>query len=472
MKKVISILLAAVLMFSAVITANGAEQPERVYHYVALGDSIAAGYGLDSEKFFTDDPALFISEERIADPVRGAYPALFGDRIAEWGQQYDCDVTATNLAACAYLAGDVERTILEEGYKSTVLDWLFKSLGAGSGANPLDQYHDIFVKYLEQADLVSIQLGGNDIIMGVVLPMTYGSNPILQALGTSILLILLGMDAQTSLGAALMVLNNAKDSINYKTFYEAIRYMAQFEEKTRECVDQGAEGVGRVIDAVRTINSDADQVVVGMFNPYGNSLEYNGKVQNVTTVLGEIVKNSASYLIGSDASDGAKARVEALTAIVMSQLAYPMQYLLAGKSMDDMIRLLNEKLKVIAEEKGVAFVDVYDITNESNLDPHPDAAHHREIADRLEAALKPMVIERMSAIPAVEVILGDADGDGAVTVLDVTAVQRVLANMETKSFDEAAADADEDGQVTILDATEIQRWLAGASTHENIGKPM
>ena len=67
-------------------------------------------------------------------------------------------------------------------------------------------------------------------------------------------------------------------------------------------------------------------------------------------------------------------------------------------------------------------------------------------------------------------LLGDADGDGKVMILDATAIQRKLASLSVASFDEAAADADGDDKVTILDATAIQRYLASLETNENIGK--
>ena len=70
------------------------------------------------------------------------------------------------------------------------------------------------------------------------------------------------------------------------------------------------------------------------------------------------------------------------------------------------------------------------------------------------------------------VILGDADGDGEVTIFDATAIQRHLADLPTESFVEAAADADEDGEVTIFDATAIQRHLADLPANKNIGKPI
>lgn len=67
-------------------------------------------------------------------------------------------------------------------------------------------------------------------------------------------------------------------------------------------------------------------------------------------------------------------------------------------------------------------------------------------------------------------IVGDADGDGDVSVLDATVIQRHLANIDTNAFNEATADADGDGSVTILDATAIQRHIADLPTNERIGK--
>ena len=68
------------------------------------------------------------------------------------------------------------------------------------------------------------------------------------------------------------------------------------------------------------------------------------------------------------------------------------------------------------------------------------------------------------------VTLGDADGDGEVTIIDVTTIQRKLINIPVSSFNEVAADADIDGELTIIDATWIQRHLAGFNIPYPIGK--
>jgi surface antigen len=68
------------------------------------------------------------------------------------------------------------------------------------------------------------------------------------------------------------------------------------------------------------------------------------------------------------------------------------------------------------------------------------------------------------------IILGDTDGDGIVSIMDATAIQRRLASLSTESYTEKAADADGDGIITIIDATAIQRHLAHISTSYPIGE--
>ncbi len=63
-------------------------------------------------------------------------------------------------------------------------------------------------------------------------------------------------------------------------------------------------------------------------------------------------------------------------------------------------------------------------------------------------------------VPA-ESVLGDADLDGILSIIDATTIQRYLAKLTTLTNKQSElADVDKDGVVTILDATKIQRILA------------
>lgn len=58
-------------------------------------------------------------------------------------------------------------------------------------------------------------------------------------------------------------------------------------------------------------------------------------------------------------------------------------------------------------------------------------------------------------------ILGDADGDGDISVIDATIIQKHLAQIETIEEENLdAADADHDYVLSVLDAVIIQKWLA------------
>lgn len=60
-----------------------------------------------------------------------------------------------------------------------------------------------------------------------------------------------------------------------------------------------------------------------------------------------------------------------------------------------------------------------------------------------------------------EVVIGDVDGDGNVTIMDATQIQSYLAKaiiFTTKQ--EILADTDKDSKITVMDATMIQRFIA------------
>lgn len=72
-----------------------------------------------------------------------------------------------------------------------------------------------------------------------------------------------------------------------------------------------------------------------------------------------------------------------------------------------------------------------------------------------------------------ELLRGDADLDGEVTIIDATLIQRWLVGIMELSDDALlAADVDDDGEPTILDVTLIQRWLVGIDIPYEIEAPI
>ena len=70
-------------------------------------------------------------------------------------------------------------------------------------------------------------------------------------------------------------------------------------------------------------------------------------------------------------------------------------------------------------------------------------------------------------------ICGDADGDGVISITDVTMIQLLLAEMgEIEQENLAAADVDGNGAIEIDDASAIQTYLAEYEDPYFIGYPI
>lgn len=76
-------------------------------------------------------------------------------------------------------------------------------------------------------------------------------------------------------------------------------------------------------------------------------------------------------------------------------------------------------------------------------------------------------------IQAKNPIIGDVDGDGTVTIIDATYIQRHLASIPIPfEMNDKVADTDGDGSITIIDATMIQRYLASLPYEGKIGEEL
>ena len=71
--------------------------------------------------------------------------------------------------------------------------------------------------------------------------------------------------------------------------------------------------------------------------------------------------------------------------------------------------------------------------------------------------------------PAAGNLLGDANSDGTVSLLDATCIQSSLSGLRAECLSELSADVDGNNLIEITDATYIQRYLVGMETPYSIG---
>lgn len=98
--------------------------------------------------------------------------------------------------------------------------------------------------------------------------------------------------------------------------------------------------------------------------------------------------------------------------------------------------------------------------NGENLRIFTDGAANRQ--------LDPVPFQVTSA-EAPTALVGDADGDYDVTVMDATFIQRVTAGKKS-SYDAVNTDVNNDGDVNLKDALIIRRYKAGLSNPEQVGE--
>ncbi len=329
--KILSVVVSVAMLGSyAGTTAFASEnKAEKNYNYVALGDSIAAGFGLAGGDL-AHDPALVITEKLLENPVQGAYPAVFTDYLKNLGEEKGFNVKGTNLASTAYRAEDIEKTIKIPGNKGEFASQILEMYVGEGASDILIPYHDYYTKYLSEANLVSIQLGGNDIIMSIIPQMIFGDNPILQATGTALTLTLFGMDTEIAIGGGLQILEANKDNITSDDFIEAAAFMYNVSQMADQLVDESASHVKGVVEAVKELNSNADIALVGMFNPYRTEDMAETTKEDIFEVLGKIYSTAANI---AAASEG--------------------ELTVSGKQSPDYIENLTNKVNQITELKEV-----------------------------------------------------------------------------------------------------------------------
>ena len=160
MKRFISLLLAVVLVLGLLTVAASAATPETVQHYdtyTCLGDSIAAGYGLKTYP---------IPEPDILDGTRveGSYADLLGKAV-------DCK-TYYNSAHCGNRAIDIDWLLdLDATGDDLTIPMLASAMNLDIASSEeaiatsmaaLQQLRLDTIKSVEEADLITLNVGNND----------------------------------------------------------------------------------------------------------------------------------------------------------------------------------------------------------------------------------------------------------------------------------------------------------------------
>ena len=296
-KRSISLLLVLLLLLETVSMTVYAKAtvPEMPY-YVAIGDSIASGYGLrgnEMERLFADFHFL---TSVVHNSANTCYPRLVANAIAKatTGAKRAQDNEFANLGAPGVAVKDYydiyketdpnKRQSYINPFWENAIPMMTKVMAPGEEIDwPAFQWGPTIVEETKKADLITFQLGANDVMQPFWTKMTTHENPLIMLIGYLFKMATLEIDlTKIDLSAALKNLSDGGENgldlrailagINEDTIRECIEFLNadNFSQILLDSANEVSEVYGATLDQVRKLNPTAKIIVVGEYNPYGS----------------------------------------------------------------------------------------------------------------------------------------------------------------------------------------------------------
>ena len=137
------------------------------------------------------------------------------------------------------------------------------------------------------------------------------------------------------------------------------------------------------------------------------------------------------------------------------------------------VRLLSIGEFAFANNTGLESVTIHDMVQSIAENAFWNSPNVTIRCDYGSAAYNYAIDNNITCALLDSINLGDANNDGVITITDVTAIQRHIAELDTlEGISLLAADIDSDGAIEIDDATALQMYIAGFESPYPIGEPI
>jgi hypothetical protein len=107
---------------------------------------------------------------------------------------------------------------------------------------------------------------------------------------------------------------------------------------------------------------------------------------DITSINDGLYKSGAARSIQGMVQKKTEEELASLIDEAVENLRFNLVYLLFGRTIKAVTIQYNEQLRAFSNERGYKFVDIFDIPDDTRLDPHPLSEGHRYIADQILAA--------------------------------------------------------------------------------------
>lgn len=137
------------------------------------------------------------------------------------------------------------------------------------------------------------------------------------------------------------------------------------------------------------------------------------------------------------------------------------------------VRLLSIGEFAFANNTGLESVTIHDMVQSIAENAFWNSPNVTIRCDYGSAAYNYAIDNNITCALLDSINLGDANNDGVITITDVTAIQRHIAELDTlEGISLLAADIDSDGAIEIDDATALQMYIAEFESPYPIGEPI
>ena len=242
---------------AAPVALEPVEEPANDFHYVALGDSCGAGVGLPAYMERVQETG---QKWIAAEVIEGSYPALVAETLdAGTFDQYHFPGART---------ADI-RYLLDANFRA---DWVltgqsaYLSEGVVSKEN-LDAYRDEVLAAIQDADLITLDVGINDCWLPVIAAI-YDISGESRANGDELTVPEL-VQKYGSLGA---VIKNAESYVGswVKNPFRWPAYTLKLSSALLKWVVDYQVNISAIMNRIYQLNPDAQVLVCGMYNPVQN----------------------------------------------------------------------------------------------------------------------------------------------------------------------------------------------------------
>lgn len=246
LRRVLCICLTAALIIGTLCTGAAADSSKQYDTYTMLGDSIPAGYGLDT---YPGENGDVLDGTRVV----GSYPDLVAEAV-------DAD-TYYSLARCGFRSVELRR-VLDLSYSGDEYsDSMLESLSGITVDELMMTQRPQFLEGIENADLITINIGSNDTLtyaltrVGVYMSKISDSSiigPVSEQLN--------GLGALGQLAGNILT--------TAETLGVTPLVLAELAAALQDGQAMFKENWDAIITCIRELNPDATIVAVGMYNPF------------------------------------------------------------------------------------------------------------------------------------------------------------------------------------------------------------